>query len=70
MKNYLLVILVGISFSFCTPIKKTQVKMPKQPTVKWYSKKSLKKYSKEFSQKDWTKKDTVFVPTLDTTLFN
>jgi hypothetical protein len=38
--------------------------------VKWYSKNSLKKYSKEFNRKDWTKRDTVFVPTLDTIKFN
>ena len=45
------------------------VKMPKQSYVKWYSKNSLKKYSKEFNRRDWTKRDTVVVPVLDTTLF-
>jgi hypothetical protein len=26
-------------------------------------------YSKEFNNRDWTKRDTVFVPVLDTTVF-
>jgi hypothetical protein len=69
MRSYLVLTLITILFSFCSPIKKTSVKIPRQPYVKWYTKKSLKNYSKEFSKKDWTKKDSVFVPILDTTLF-
>lgn len=54
----------------CSSTRNGVVKIPKQPYVKWYSKKSLKKYSKEFNSRDWTKRDTVFVPILDTTKFN
>jgi hypothetical protein len=62
---------IGIIFLICScsSTRNGVVKMPKQPYVKWYSKKSLKKYSKEFNNRDWTKRDTVFVPVLDTTVF-
>ena len=68
MNKILLILSVFLIYS-CTTIRNTSGKPPKQAYVKWYSKKSLRKYSKEFSKKDWTKKDTVIVPTLDTTLF-
>jgi hypothetical protein len=63
-------ILVIFLICSCSSTRHGIVKMPKQSYVKWYSKNSLKKYSKEFYRKDWTKRDTVFVPKLDTTKFN
>lgn len=51
--------------SFCTPTKKT-VKIPKvNHNQKWFTKKSLKKYSDEFSKKDWSRKDTTSTYFLD-----
>ena len=63
---------IGVIFLICScsSTRHGIVKIPKQSYVKWYSKNSLKKYSKEFNRKDWTKRDTVFVPTLDTIKFN
>jgi hypothetical protein len=62
---------IGVIFLICScsSTRHGILKMPKQSYVKWYSKKSLRKYSKEFYKKDWTKRDTVFVPVLDTTIF-
>jgi hypothetical protein len=62
---------IGVIFLICScsSTRHSIVKIPKQSYVKWYSKKSLRKYSKEFYKKDWTKRDTVFVPVLDTTIF-
>lgn len=62
-------ILTFLLITSCTTSKKTSVKIPNQTKVDWFTKKSLKKYKKEFYKKDWTKRDTVFVPTLDTTIF-
>lgn len=69
MKKILFIVLLSIGIVSCSSSKRTTVKMPKQSYVKWYSKNSLKKYSKEFNSRDWTKRDTVVVPVLDTTLF-
>jgi len=70
MRKLILFIVLLVGFTSCSSTRHGIVKMPKQSYVKWYSKNSLKKYSKEFYGKDWTKRDTVFVPILDTTKFN
>jgi hypothetical protein len=69
MKKIFFIVLMSIGIVSCSSSKRTMVIMPKQSYVKWYSKNSLKKYSKEFNRRDWTKRDTVVVPVLDTTLF-
>ena len=62
MKNVVLFILLSLSLTFCSPIKKTTIKVPKPPNQEWFTKKSLKKHSEEFSKKDWSefkKKDSL-----------
>ena len=62
MKNFVLFILLSVSLTFCSPVKKTSIKVPKPPKQEWFTKKSLKKHSEEFSKKDWVefkKKDSL-----------
>lgn len=54
MKKVIFFILLSLTFSFCSPSRQTTVKVPKPTNQKWFTKKSLRKYSEEFSNKDWS----------------
>lgn len=65
MKNILLFFFLCITLSFCTSTKETTIKIPKVKGQKWFTNKSLKEYSQEFLEKDWTIKDTSSLNFLD-----
>lgn len=54
MKKVVFFFLISLTFSFCSPSRETTIKVPKPPNQKWFTKKSLKKHSEEFLNKDWS----------------